>query len=72
MHFYAIQKALQVACDIFQVPQDYDKSVLSLRCRREHPPPKTQWMVIQPEAWNEIVDDMEFFLVGFETDLRHR
>ncbi|KAF8799301.1 hypothetical protein BYT27DRAFT_7201897 [Phlegmacium glaucopus] len=63
------EKALEAAFDVFKVPQGHTKKGLALRCRLEGSRPGTDWMVIQPAVWDDIVDDMEFFLCGFNTDL---
>jgi len=60
------QEALEAAFDVFKVPERGTlRQELTLKCRLEGSRPGTDWMLIHPAVWNEIVDDMEFFLDGF-------
>jgi len=63
------QEALKVAFDFFKVPEEEQRG-LKLKCRPKGSPKGTPWMHIQREVWTDIVEDMDFLLSGFKTDLR--
>lgn len=54
-----------MALDVFKAPVRPVSEPVVLKCRPKGCPENHPWMSIYPGVWNEIVDDMEFYLCGW-------